>query len=281
MNHALGDLTIDVPEDLQDFSDYSYESPKGDAILIVQLADRENVDADVLLANAAERYRRMYGPLIIYSQPHTVHLADGAAAPAIEGEQRDMNDRSRRLRFALVAVASDRGKALLIYSGPAASDALSFLVDTAKTVRYLGDAAPSSNPKRRKVQAGHLVFTLPVEWSEPRTLVFRADFELRVTTTEPLAPQGFIDLSHEFPQGSPRILKETLSAVTGRALRGWAGEWLVQDDQGQRTIVRKTSAGGDSLVITAYEKGSASSQPSLDAVWAGVRSRIDSWSRNP
>jgi hypothetical protein len=281
MDHALGDLTIDVPDDLQDFSDYSYESPGGDAILIVQLADGENVDADVLLANGAERYRRMYGPLIIYSQPHTVHLADGVVAPAIEGEQRDMNDRSRRLRFALVAVASDRGKALLIYTAPAAPDAFAFLVDTVKTVRYLGDAAPPPNAKRRKVQAGHLVFTLPVEWSAPKTLVFRADFELRVTTTEPLAPQGSIDFSHEFPQGRPRILTETLSAVTGRALQGWVGEWLLQDDHGQRTIVRKTSASAGSLVITAYEKGPASSQPSLDAAWARVRARIDFWPRNP
>ncbi|HZU81930.1 MAG TPA: hypothetical protein VE987_03390 [Polyangiaceae bacterium] len=279
MRHALGDVTFEAPDALGDFSDYSYEAPDRSAAVVVQVAGDEQADAEGLLANARARFEGIYGPLIVYRSPVTFRRGDGAGVPGVEGEQRDMNHTSRRIRFAIAAVARDRAKAVILYNGPAGPDALDLVRRIVRTVFFVGDALPPrSLPARwRWHQAGAIVLAVPAGWTAPRTLVFRSDAELCVTLAEPAAAEGAIDLETVWPDARPRVASARTERVSSPVMAGWLGEWRLEDagDRARAIVVRKLSVElAPGLVVTAYGKAPVAAAPALDEAWRTMQGSL-------
>jgi hypothetical protein len=273
VRHTLGRIAFEIPDGLPDLSDYSYESRDRKTVLVVQQAgDDDPDDASALLAAARTRYEGTLGPTIIYSDPTTFVRGDGSPVPGAEGEQRDLNDPSKRLRFALVAIADRRGKAVLMYVGPAGPKSLALFRQILGTLSFVSDAGAQPRPPiaftRR--QAARLLFCAPDEWVGPVRLFFCSQIEIRVSIAEPMAKEGDIDLSEVAPADRVRVFDTKTRRIESSDRIGWAGTWHVADgaDLKEVTIVHKASielkgAG----VVTLVAKGPASEAEPLRGTW--------------
>ena len=278
MKHTLRNVAFDVADAMNDFSNYSYASPNEADIVVVHLATAEALDAESLLAQALERYRGAYGPTVIYSSPVRFKRGNGASVPGVEGERHDANDSSKRLRFAIGAIAGAQGKAVVLYEGTARPGSLQFIHGIFRTVFLLGEPSASiaTPPHWARQQASCLWLAVPEGWTVPSMLLFQSDVELRVTVDEPLAPEGTIDLDYEIPNSHSRVLNTRTETVAAPG-HGWAGEWRigVDADPAKEMLIRKMSvtlAHGSALNV--YAKGPASSSAHLEAVWRTFRSTL-------
>jgi hypothetical protein len=260
VKHTIRNVTFEVPEGLTDFSDYTYESADGTMAVAVQSADDQPPDAPALVESARVRYVGVFGPLIIYTAPAGLAAGDGSAVAAVEGEQRDANDRSKRSRFAIAAVVSKRTNAVLLYSGPSGADSLKTFARIIGSLHSLGDPPPprSLPAEWTRHQARQLVLGFPAGWTSPSTLVFRSGIELRVTVAEPLTPEGNIELASEWPGVPLRVLRAKTEPIAEPTKRGWKGRWLVSVEGAKpfEAVLHKASVSLPAgAVTTVYAKG--------------------------
>jgi hypothetical protein len=287
MRHTLSDVSFEIPDDLQDFSDYSFSARDESAMVRFEIA-REEADADALLAFARSHYEGAYGPAIIYAQPTTFRRGGGASVPGVEGEQRDpSNEGGERLRYALAAIASPSGRAVAQYNCRSRPNALELFRHVLRTTFILGEPSadlPRTTPRGwERRQANLLIFAIPARWTGPSTLLFRSDIELRITVAEPAVPPGAIDPASlqgpasgfEPPRGVAEVRTDSLRDA---GYRGWASEWLVGPsvpNGSDAAIVRKAClVVGDATVLTAYARAATPSAPRLPSVWAAFLASV-------
>jgi hypothetical protein len=280
MKHTLRDVTFEVPDDLPDFSEYTYRSPDGDETLAVQPEGPYAGDANALLDKARANYEGTLGSAIIYSSPKTFYRAGKARCPAVEGERRD--PLVGRVRFALFAVASAGGSAVVSYTRPSRPLALQLLEQVIPRIFVLGEPRAENRPIPKgwtRRQADALLFALPGDWTGPQSLVFRSALELRIRFTEPAVPAGTIDLSRERDREAPETATTVqIERVAGPGLYGWTGEWQLSGGKrapGDMTILRKMSVTVSGRgVVTAYGKTTNVTADRLQQAWAQVRQSL-------
>ena len=268
--HTLGDVTFELPDDVES-SEYFYELPP-QAALTLASADDEPGDAQALLEMGRSHLDAFGAPLL----RATFVRGDGSSVPGFAGQKPFLDPQLQQ--FALAAIASPRAKAVAMYMGPAGPDALRLFQQVMANAFVVGEAgteARSVPPGWTRRQAGRILLALPREWKDPKALTFGfgSGAEIKITLTEPLAPEGVIDLSSDRAIDRPETVERVATEIVmAPGIAGWTGEWRLSGGNlkpGEEKTVHKMSATvGGKTTFTAHGRAERKYAARLEKAWA-------------